>query len=437
MLERFKSHIEHQFPMLSNAKLLVACSGGLDSVVLTHLLKELNFPMALAHCNFSLRGTESNGDATFVKELADQLAIPFHLKQFDTNENAIKHRLSTQMAARKLRYDWFDVLLKDLKFDYLLTAHHADDDLETFLINLSRGTGLRGLTGIQEINGTVVRPLLPFSRDEILDYAKLKDLYWREDSSNSTSDYLRNDLRLNVIPPYKDAVKHVLPSFIKTQQRLSDSQTLVADYMVLVQKLVMTATEEGLEIHISKIKELPHTSALLYELLHPFGFSAWNDISELLNGQSGKQVFSPTHRIIKNRDVLIITARLDNVEERPLYISKETKEIQLPVQLRFELVKRFEITNANTVFVDTELLSYPLLLRRWKEGDVFQPFGMEGNKKLSKFFKDEKLSLVAKENVWVLCSNNVIVWVVGMRLDNQFKVSKNTQNIVRIDYTPS
>lgn len=436
MIERFKLHIESQFPVLTNAKLLIACSGGLDSVVLTHLLKELNLTVALAHCNFSLRGSESDGDATFVKELADQHAIPFHLKQFDTNENAIKHRLSTQMAARKLRYDWFDILLKDLKFDYLLTAHHADDDLETFLINLSRGTGLRGLTGIQEINGTIVRPLLPFSRNEILDYAKSQELYWREDSSNSTSDYLRNDLRLNVIPPFKDAVKHVLPSFIKTQKRLSDSQTLVEDYMILVQKLVMTPTEEGLEIHISKIKELPHTSALLYELLHPFGFSAWKDISELLNGQSGKQVFSPTHRIVKSRDVLIITARLDNVEERPLYISEETKEIQLPIQLRFELVKRFEITNANTVFIDTELLSYPLLLRRWKEGDVFQPFGMEGNKKLSKFFKDEKLSLVAKENVWVLCSNNMIVWVVGMRLDNQFKVSKNTQNIVRIDYTP-
>ena len=170
MLERFKSHIERQLPVLANAKLLVACSGGLDSIVLAHLLKELDLSIAIAHCNFSLRGAESDGDATFVEAFAEQLAISFHLKQFDTEQFANKHKLSTQMAARKLRYDWFEVLLKEIKFDYLLTAHHTDDDLETFLINLSRGTGLRGLTGIQETNQNIVRPLLPFSRKEILSY---------------------------------------------------------------------------------------------------------------------------------------------------------------------------------------------------------------------------------------------------------------------------
>ena len=437
MLERFKSHIERQLPMLNNAKLLIACSGGLDSVVLTHLLNELNVPLAIAHCNFSLRGRESDGDATFVEEWADQLSIPFHKKRFDTEIFASKHKLSTQMAARKLRYDWFEVLLNEIEFDYLLTAHHADDDLETFLINLSRGTGLRGLTGIQEINNRVVRPLLPFSRAEILSYAKSKELYWREDSSNSKSDYLRNNFRLNVIPPYKEATKSALPNFIKTQKRLSDSQALVEDYIVLVQTLVMTKIREGFEIDILKIKELPHTSALLFELLRPFGFSAWNDISELLTGQSGKKVFSSTHRILKDRGVLLLTVRSDKAEEDSFYISEETSEIQQPIQLDFEGVEHFEITNANTVFVDNDMLNYPLLLRRWEEGDVFQPFGMEGKKKLSKFLKDEKLSLVAKENVWVLCSKNKIVWVVGMRLDNQYKVSKNTKNIVRIDYTPS
>ena len=437
MLERFKSHIERQLPMLNSTKLLIACSGGLDSVVLTHLLNALHFPLAIAHCNFSLRGQESDGDATFVKEWAGQLSIPFYTKRFDTEIFASKHKLSTQMAARKLRYDWFEVLLNEIGFDYLLTAHHADDDLETFLINLSRGTGLRGLTGIQEMNNRVVRPLLPFSRAEILSYAKSKELYWREDSSNSKSDYLRNNFRLNVIPPYKEATKSALSNFIKTQKRLSDSQALIEDYIVLVQTLVMTKVKEGFEIDILKIKELPHTSALLFELLRPFGFSAWNDISELLTGQSGKKVFSSTHRILKDRDVLLLTVRSVKMEEDSVFISEGTTELQRPIQLEFESVEHFEITNANTVFVDNEMLNYPLLLRRWEEGDVFQPFGMEGKKKLSKFFKDEKLSLVAKENVWVLCSNNKIVWVVGMRLDHQFKVSKNTKDIVRIDYTPS
>ncbi|MEM7084532.1 MAG: tRNA lysidine(34) synthetase TilS [Bacteroidota bacterium] len=437
MLARFKSHIDRQLPMLNNAKLLIACSGGLDSVVLTHLLHKLNFSLALAHCNFSLRGSESDGDATFVQEWAAQLAIPFYLEEFDTEAFASEHRLSTQMAARKLRYDWFEVILNEIKFDYLLTAHHADDDLETFLINLSRGTGLKGLTGIRAVHNKVVRPLLPFSRMEILNYAKSNELYWREDSSNGKSDYLRNNLRLNVVPHYKDSVKGLLSQFIKTQKHLADSEALIEDYILLVQKLVMKETDDGFEIDIPKIKELSHTSALLYEILHPFGFSAWSDISDLLTGQSGKQVFSPTHRILKDRDVLLLTARQEDSKKHSFYISEDTLEIQLPIQLKFESVERFEITNANTVFVDNERLSYPLQLRRWQEGDVFQPYGMEGKKKLSKFFKDEKLSLVAKENVWVLCSKNKIVWVVGMRPDHQFKVSKNTRNIVRIDYTPS
>jgi len=437
MLEPLRLHIEQNLPMLQDAKLLVACSGGLDSVVLTHLLHKLNFPIALAHCNFSLRGSESDADATFVQEWADQLAIPFYVKRFDTEVFASKHKLSTQMAARKLRYDWFEVLLNEIEFDYLLTAHHADDDLETFLINLSRGTGLRGLTGIQEVNNRVVRPLLSFSRAEILSYAKSNELYWREDSSNSKIDYLRNNLRLNVIPPYKEATKGALLNFMKTQRRISDSRALVEDYIVLVQTLVMTETKEGFEIDIHKINELPHTSALLYEILRPFGFSAWNDISELLTGQSGKQVFSSTHRILKDRGVLLLTARSDKPEVDSFYIAEGTSEIQQPIQLEFESAEHFEITNANTVFVDNEMLSYPLLLRRWEEGDVFQPFGMEGKKKLSKFFKDEKLSLVAKENIWVLCSNEKIVWVIGCRLDNRYKVTKTTKNIVRIHYTPS
>ncbi|MBL4662364.1 MAG: tRNA lysidine(34) synthetase TilS [Flavobacteriaceae bacterium] len=436
MLTPFKLHIERQLPLLQNAKLLIACSGGLDSVVLTYLLKELNFSIVLAHCNFSLRGAESDGDATFVEELAEKLDIPFYIKKFDTGVFASEQKLSTQMAARQLRYDWFNVLLKEIEFDYILTAHHADDDLETFLINLSRGTGLRGLTGIQEKNEYVVRPLLPFSRADIFSYAKSHELYWREDSSNSKSNYLRNDLRINVIPSYKEAVKNVLSSFTKTQKRLSDSQALVEDYVVLVQNLVMTETNDGFEIDIQKISELSNTSALLYEILHPFGFRAWNDISELLSGQSGKQVFSTSHRLLKDRGVLLLTPRLDDLVEHAIYISEDTSEIHLPVRLQFKTAKRFEITNAHTVFVDNEMLRYPLQLRRWKEGDVFQPFGMEGKKKLSKFFKDEKLSLVAKENIWVLCSNNKIVWVVGLRLDNRFKVSKDTQNIVRIDYTP-
>jgi len=437
MLNRFKKHIEHRLSFLTDKKLLIACSGGVDSVVLAHLLKESGFDIGLAHCNFFLRGSESDEDEKFVDELAKKYGIPFFSETFDTVKYAETKKLSTQMAARELRYGWFDELLKDFNYHYVLTAHHADDDLETFLINLSRGTGLRGLTGIQEVNGKLVRPLLSFSREEILRYAKANELYWREDSSNAKTDYLRNKLRHNVIPPYKESIKNALQNFRKTQRNLRGSRALVDDYITLIYNLVMTEVGEDYEINIQKISELPNTQELLYELLHPFGFSAWDDISELLTAQTGKQVFSPTHRLVKDRDVLLLNAVAADSSIGELNISEGTSEIKSPIELQFESAEHFEITNANTVFVDKEGLYYPLLLRRWNDGDVFQPFGMKGKKKLSKFFKDEKLSLVAKEKVWVLCSDKSIVWVVGMRLDERFKVSKKTKNIIRIDYTPN
>jgi len=437
MLNRFKKHIEHQLSFLRDKKLLIACSGGVDSVVLTHLLIESDFDIGLAHCNFFLRGNESDEDESFVDELANKYGIPFLSETFDTKNYAETNKLSTQMAARELRYEWFDVLLKDFNYDYVLTAHHADDDLETFLINLSRGTGLKGLTGIREVNDKVVRPLLSFSREEILRYAKTNELYWREDSSNAKTDYLRNKLRHHVIPQYKESIKNALQNFRKTQQNLKGSRALVNDYITLIYNLVMTKVGDGYEINIQKISELPNTQALLYELLYPFGFSAWDDISELLTAQTGKQVFSSTHRLVKDRDILLLNEITTDSFMDELNISEGTSDIRAPIELHFESAERFEITNANTVFVDKDDLSYPLLLRRWNDGDVFQPFGMEGKKKLSKFFKDEKLSLVAKEKVWVLCSNRTIVWIVGMRLDERFKVSKETKNIIRIDYTPT
>ncbi len=436
MHDHFQKHIDQQLSFLKDKKLLIACSGGVDSVVLTYLLKDLNFDIALAHCNFALRGMESDGDEDFVNELAQKLEIPFFTERFDTETFASENKLSTQMAARTLRYQWFEEIIKDFSFDFLLTAHHADDDLETFLINLARGTGLRGLTGIPEVNGKTVRPLLPFSRETILQYAKSRELYWREDSSNVKTEYVRNKLRHEVVPPFKEASKNALQNFGKTVRHLQGSQALVNDYMVLIQNLVMTEVADGYEIDIQKISELPHTTTLLYELLHLFGFTAWEDISGLLTGQTGKQVFSSTHSLLKNREVLLLTPLPADSLRDAFLISEGTSEIMEPIQLQFTPAQRFEITNANTAFVAAECLVYPLQLRRWREGDVFQPIGMEGKKKLSKFFKDEKLSLHAKQNVWVLCSNDTIVWIVGMRLDERFKVSKDSANMIRIDYTP-
>ncbi len=432
MLQEFREHIKTNFSFLNGKKILIACSGGVDSVVLSFLLKKSGFKIGLAHCNFSLRGKESDGDETFVVDWADRLSIPVFTETFDTKEFAKDHKLSTQMAARELRYQWFAEILKDFEYDYIATGHHADDDLETLLINLSRGSGLQGLMGIPAINKTVIRPLLPFSRSEIVASAKENKLQWQEDSSNASTDYLRNKLRHDVIPNYKNATEGVLQNVRKTQKFLKDSQNLIEDYMALVYKLTVTENFDGYALHINKLQELPHTKAVLYQLLHPFGFTDWPIVSELLEAQSGKQVFSATHRLVKDRNVLLLTKITSEKKNDEISIKKGIKKIEFPLQMEFKPIDKIGYVDNSVIYIDKDKIQYPLKLRRWRKGDTFQPFGMKGKKKLSKFFKDEKVSLLAKEKVWLLCSNSEIIWVIGHRADERFKVTSSTTNILKI-----
>mgnify|MGYP003674983719 FL=1 len=437
MLSEFKKHISANFSFLKNSKVLVACSGGLDSVVLTHLLHQLSYTIAIAHCNFSLRGKESDEDALFAENLAEKLQIPFYSETFNTSSYAKDHKCSTQMAARELRYRWFDEVAESFNYDYILTAHHADDDMETFFINLSRGTGLRGLTGIPKQNEKVVRPLLNVSREDILEFAKRNNLYWREDSSNAKTDYVRNELRLEVLPQFKEISEKALQNFRKTQEHLQASQALVEDYMALVYNLAVTEIDGGYSINIAKISELPNTDALLYELLHPFGFTEWDNVFNLLKAQTGKAVLSASHHLLRNRNELILTEIDENSEKNEFLIKKNQKEINNPIVLRLNPTEKMGHIDNTTVYVDADKLNYPLQLRKWQEGDVFQPFGMKGKKKLSKFFKDEKVSLVAKQKVWLLCSDTKIVWIIGHRLDDRYKITQLTKNILRITYKPT
>lgn len=428
----FKKNIEANFPFLSEKKLLIACSGGLDSVVLTYLMKELNYEIALAHCNFSLRGKESDGDEMFVIGLAKDLEIPVFAETFDTKKFAKEHKISTQMAARELRYNWFSEILKDFKYDFLLTAHHLDDDLETFFINLSRGTGLNGLTGIPKENNKIIRPLLKFSREEILKYAEENNLKWREDSSNQKTDYLRNTLRLEVLPQFKKVNDSVLKNFQKTQQNLKASQNLIEDYLALVYNLVVTEATDSYKINIQKIKDLPHTEALLYELLNSFGFTEWDDVSQLLDAQTGKKVFSKTHQLLKNRDELILTEISKENFSEEFSVPKEG--VVFPINLKIESAEYIGETEKNLIYVASEKLNFPLKLRKWERGDSFHPFGMKGKKKLSKFFKDEKIPLTEKEKIWLLLSDEKIVWVIGHRMDDRFKVTKDSKKILKITW---
>ena len=274
MLTNFKTHIDKKLAFLKEGKLLIAISGGLDSVILTHLCHKLKLNISLAHCNFNLRGKESDGDEAFVLELAENLDLEVFIEHFSTEEFAKQHKLSTQMAARELRYNWFSELAESLEFDYILTAHHADDNLETFLINLTRGTGLSGLTGIPEVNDAIVRPLLPFSREELETYVKANHLKWREDSSNASDAYLRNKLRHHVIPVLKETNPNLLQNFKMTLAHLNDTSDIVEESLRAVAKrAIVDIDEHKLVLDILPFKKANNPKAYLYEMFNSCSFN--------------------------------------------------------------------------------------------------------------------------------------------------------------------
>ena len=433
MLQKFQNHLLHNFQFLSGKKILLATSGGKDSMVMVHLLQQLDYEIGIAHCNFQLRGMESFGDQNFVQKYASANDIPVFITQFDTKAFAEDYKVSTQVAARELRYNWFYELLETEKFDYILTAHHADDNLETFLINLSRGTGLEGLTGIPEQNDKVIRPLLAFSQEEMEEYAKLNNIKWREDSSNASDKYVRNKIRHHLVPMLKELNPNFLSSFHKTQTFLQEAQVMVEDASIMIYQQVAKQEDDTIYFDLKKLKKLPNYKSYLHQWLKEFGFSAWDDIYDLVESQSGKYVFSPEYRLLKDRDSLILSP-INFVNEKEEYsIDENQKEVNIPLNLTFCKVADISLTTNSAIFVDADKLQFPLVLRHWNEGDSFQPFGMNGkSKKVSKLFKDEKLSLLEKENSWLLCSNEDIVWIIGLRQDERFRIENTTKNILKI-----
>ncbi|PAM93135.1 tRNA lysidine(34) synthetase TilS [Flavobacterium sp. IR1] len=434
MFSKFQNHILSRFPFLEDKKLFLAVSGGLDSMVLLHLFKQLPYEIAVLHCNFQLRGLESFGDQNFIQDFCDQNKIHVFTTQFDTEAFAKDYKVSTQVAARELRYSWFYELLETENFDYILTAHHADDNLETFIINLTRGTGLEGLTGIPEQNDRIIRPFLPFSREEIQHYAQENNIEWREDSSNASNKYLRNKIRHDLVPVLKEINPNFLNAFQKTQSYLQESQEMIEDASIMIYQQV--AREAGDDIHfdLNQLKKLPNYKSYLYQWLNEFGFLAWNDIYDLVDGQSGKQILSAEFRLLKNRDVLILSPLPETTEKEEFQINENDTEVNFPLNLKLCQVDDITIVSNKVIFVDAEKIQFPLVLRKWKDGDVFHPFGMNGkSKKVSKLFKDEKLSLIEKEKTWILYSNDQIVWVVGIRQDDRFRIENDTNKIIKIE----
>ena len=433
MLQKFQNHLLHNFQFLNGKKILLATSGGKDSMVMLHLFQQLDYKIGIAHCNFQLRGMESFEDQNFVQEYAAANDIQVFITQFDTKAFAEDYKISTQVAARELRYNWFYELLETEKFDYILTAHHADDNLETFLINLSRGTGLEGLIGIPEQNDRVIRPLLAFSQEEMEEYAKLNNIQWHEDSSNASDKYLRNKIRHHLVPLLKELNPNFLSSFHKTQTYLQEAQVMIEDASIMIYQQVAKQEEDTIYFDLKKLQQLPNYKSYLYQWLKEFEFSAWDDIYDLVESKSGKYVFSPEFRLLKDRESLILSP-INSVNEKEEYsITENLKEVNIPLNLTFCKVADISIVSNKTIFVDADKLQYPLILRHWNEGDSFQPFGMNGkSKKVSKLFKDEKLSLLEKENSWLLCSNDEIVWIIGLRQDERFRIDDTTKNILKI-----
>ena len=435
MLKAFQHLLKNRFSFLKEPSLLLAVSGGLDSMVLTDLCLKSGLNISLAHCNFKLRGNESDGDEILVKEVAKTHNLDVFTTFFETEAFAKISKQSIQMAARQLRYEWFEALQNQHGFKYILTAHHADDNLETFLINLSRGTGIEGLKGIPEINGSIVRPLLEFSRDEIHNFATQEKISWREDSSNQSTKYLRNNLRHTFIPLLKKLNPSFIESFQTTQNHLKDIQSVLDDYMLEVEdKVIESIDEDQIVYNIDQLQSLNNPKAYLHQLLKEYNFTDWTQIANLLEAQSGKQILSSTHRLLKNRSQLILRPLIVS-SELSILIESSEKNVSIPDQpfdLKLEITTSIEPNSNHVLYLDFESLQFPLQLSHWKSGDYFYPSGMSGKKKLSKYFKDEKLSLIEKENTIVLYSENNVVWVVGKRADQRFLATKKSTQILKL-----
>ncbi len=433
MLLKFQKNLLENFPEINFQKTLLAVSGGIDSMVLADLFLKSNLNFAIVHCNFKLRNTESDADQNLVKEYALKNSIAFYTTSFDTSAFAKDFKLSTQLAARKLRYDYFYEIIQKENFDFVATGHHLDDSIETFFINLSRETGIDGLTGIPLQNDKIIRPLLHFSRNEIENYAKENNLEWREDASNATDYYLRNKIRHHLTPILREINPSFSNSFQQTLENLQQAKSLIDDASRIVYKKVVEDESDYKKINIAELKQLPNYKAYLYQWLQPLGFTAWEDIYDLTEAESGKLILSENYQLLKNRNYLIIAPKSNSINEKH-EIEKGTSEVNFHIKLLFCKVSDTFYNTNKTIFVDDEKLTYPLLLRRWKTGDIFYPLGMNGkSKKVSKFFKDEKLSRIEKENTWLLCSGNEVVWITGLRADERFKISNTTKTILQID----
>jgi len=422
----------------SSDRILIAVSGGIDSMTLLHLMAHASIPGGVAHCNFSLRGSESDEDERFVGEQAKQLGYLFHTIRFDTSKYALDHHCSIQMAARDLRYEWFERLRKDHGYTLIALAHNLNDRIETFFINLSRGTGVAGLGSISPRQGVLIRPLLFATRAMITDYVRQQHLAFREDSSNQKDDYTRNYLRHHILPEFKDYFPSFEEIMAENMDKFSEAALIYRHAVRETLERMITRQDRVMHLDIQSLLRFPAPQAILYEWLKPCGFSNHiaDSVLSALETDPGKQFFSPTHRLVCDRSDLLLEEQT-SPETKIYYIEEFVQSVTDPVALKFSVSEKTESFlpkgDSRMAWLDYEALQFPLILRKWRNGDYFCPLGMKSLKKVSDFFINEKISRIDKEKVWMLCSGDEIVWIVGRRIDHRYRVTPSTRNILKVE----
>lgn len=432
-------------------KLLLAVSGGMDSVVLARLSKEAGHRFGMAHCNFGLRGGESERDEAFVRELARTLEVQLYIKRFATKQYAEEHKVSIQVAARELRYHWFGEILEGKaaselqehalesgdSYNYLLTAHHQDDNIETVLMNFCKGTGISGLRGILPRQERIVRPLLFATREQIAEYARQHQLSWVEDSSNDETKYTRNYFRKVILPAVEKIYPQVRENISGNIRRFREVAELYGQAVELNKKKMVETHGAEVRVPVLKLLKSSPRHTLIYEIIKEFGFSAHQaeEVEKLITSETGRYITSPSHRILRNRAWLVITP-LAAIKDQVVVVNKEEREALFDdtrLHLKWLEGDSVQFSTDNTIAVlDAGEIQFPLIIRRWKEGDYFYPLGMRKKKKLARFFIDQKLSKNDKDRVWVVESHKKIVWVIGYRIDDRFKVSPSTHRALQL-----